>query len=242
MTKATTKRICLWSGPRNISTALMYSFAKRYDTKVFDEPLYGFYLKQTQAKKYHPGADEIISIMENDGQKVIEIMMSEHEKPVLFFKQMTHQLLDLDRSFMKKTINIILTRDPKEMLPSFDKVIHNPSLEDVGYKLHVELMNYYKSNHIKYVVLDANRVLLNPKTILKKLCEIIEIPFEDAMLKWKKGARKEDGIWAKYWYENIHNSTGFLKYKAKAEPFPEHLLPLLEESKIYYKQLLEEAL
>ena len=117
------KRICLWSGPRNISTALMYSFAQRSDTKVFDEPLYGYYLKNTNAKEYHPGAEEILTTMEMDGKKVVDTMLNENSKPVLFFKHMTHHLLDLDRSFMSETVNVILTRNPYDMLPSFAKMI-----------------------------------------------------------------------------------------------------------------------
>ena len=242
MAKDVIKRICLWSGPRNISTTLMYAFAQRNDTKVFDEPLYGYYLSHSEAKQYHPGAEEIMSSMENDGNKVIEMMMTENEKPILFFKQMTHQLLDLDRSFMKDTINIILTRDPKEMLPSFDKVIHNPTIDDVGYKLHIELMNYFKINKIKYCVLDSKKVLLNSESVLKKLCKTIGIQFKKEMLNWEKAAIPEDGLWAKYWYKNIHNSTGFKEYEPKTETFPKHLKPLLQECLPLYNQLLEKAI
>ena len=144
----TTKRICLWSGPRNISTTLMYSFAQRSDTNVYDEPLYAHYLNNTQAKDYHPAAKEILSTMENDGNKVIEMILGNHEKPIAFFKHMTHHLLDLDHTFMKDCINIILTRDPIDMLPSFDKVIQNPSINDVGYALHTELVHYFEHKKI----------------------------------------------------------------------------------------------
>ena len=242
MVKDAIKRICLWSGPRNISTTLMYSFAQRCDTKVFDEPLYGYYLSHSDAKQYHPAANKIISTMENDGQKVIEMMMSDTKKPISFFKMMTHQLLDLDRSFMNNTTNIILTRDPKEMLPSFDKVIHNPTIKDVGYKDHIELIEYFKENNIQHIVLDSKKVLLNPERILRKLCEIIGIEFNVNMLHWKKGVRAEDGIWAKYWYGSIHNSTTFLKYKPKTELFPEHLNPLLQECLPLYKELLKSSI
>ena len=132
MSNSSIKRICLWSGPRNVSTALMYSFAQREDTLVYDEPLYGYYLSQTEAKNYHPGADEVLDTMENNGDKVIEMIMGEHHRPVVFFKNMTHHLLDLDRSFMKNIVNVILTRDPVEMLPSFADVIDNPGMEDIG--------------------------------------------------------------------------------------------------------------
>lgn len=232
-----TKRICLWSGPRNISTTLMYSFAQRSDTKVFDEPLYAHYLSNTKAKNYHPGADDILVTMENDGEKVVDMMMGDHEKSVIFFKNMTHHLLDLDRDFMKDCSHIILTRDPVEMLPSFDKVIKNPSIDDVGYALHTELLEYFKKAGITPIVLDAKKVLLRPEKVLKQLCDHIGISFDKKMLHWEARARSEDGIWAQYWYTNIHSSTGFMPYKAKTAPFPERLKPLLNECLIHYKKL-----
>lgn len=237
------KRICLWSGPRNISTALMYSFAQRNDTKVFDEPLYAYYLKHhPEAYSYHPGANDILKTMENDGEKVVDIILNADEKQVIFFKHMTHHLLDLKRDFMKHTINIILTRNPQEMLPSFDKVIQNPTIDDVGYALHIDLLNYFKAHHIPFAVLDSKKVLLNPEKSLQKLCDFINIPFNEKMLSWQPQQLKEDGIWAKYWYSNVHQSSGFIKYKTKDETFPKHLNPLLQESLPYYNQLIAHSI
>lgn len=233
------KRICLWSGPRNISTALMYSFAQRHDTKVFDEPLYAYYLKNhPEAHKYHPGTEDILETMENDGGKVVNMMLKSDEKPVLFFKHMTHHLYGLNREFLKNTINIILTRNPKDMLPSFDKVINNPSLNDVGYGLHVELLNYFKANNVPFAVLDSKKVLLNPEGTLQKLCEFADIPFDKNMLSWQPLQRPEDGVWAKYWYNNVHKSNGFMTYERKDAVFPEHLKPLLKTCLPYYKELV----
>ena len=163
-------RNCLWSGPRNISTTLMYSFAQREDTAVFDEPLYAHYLCNTNADEYHPGAGEVIASQENDGQRVIEMMMENQEKSVVFFKNMTHHLLDLDRTFMKDVVNVILTRDPKEMIPSFTKVIDNPTIGDIGYELHTELIEYFEQEEIEYVVLDSKKILLNPEKVLSEFC------------------------------------------------------------------------
>ena len=228
----------MWSGPRNISTALMYSFAQRTDTTVFDEPLYAHYLSSSNANEYHPGAEDILKDQENNGGKVLEMMMGKHESPVVFFKNMTHHLLNLDRTFMKDAINVILTRDPVEMLPSFDKVIENPSMDDVGYSLHIDLVSYFKENGITPIVLDAKQVLLNPEMALKKLCVQADIPFQESMLSWSPGARKEDGIWAEYWYDSVHKSKGFMEYRPKTNTFPEHLKPLLEDCKICYQQLI----
>lgn len=232
-----TKRICLWSGPRNISTALMYSFAQRSDTKVVDEPLYAHYLHETSANQYHPGASEVLETMETDGQKVVDMMLGPHDKPIVFFKQMTHHLVNLNLSFLKETINIILTRDPREMLPSYVREIENPTLRDVGYEQHLELFEFLQNRGEEPIVLQSELVLKDPETLLNKLCKALDIPFQKTMLHWKKGPRPEDGIWAKYWYQSVHNSTGFNPYQPKEEPFPEHLEPLLTECLPIYEEL-----
>ncbi|MFT4660988.1 MAG: hypothetical protein ACI8XB_001259 [Patiriisocius sp.] len=236
------KRICLWSGPRNISTALMYSFAQRNDTKVYDEPLYGYYLANTDAKEYHPGANDILRTMELDGLKVLEMMMGPQDKPVIFYKNMTHHLLDLPKAFMKDVVNVILTRDPLEMITSFAKVIKNPKMSDVGYEDHIKLLNYLDSIKAKSIILDSIKVLVDPKNTIDRLCKEIGIPFSDTMLSWTAGARTEDGIWAEYWYRNVHTSTGFMAYKPKNEGIPNHLTSLLKESQKHYKELIERSL
>lgn len=231
-------RICLWSGPRNISTALMYSFAQRDDTVVYDEPLYAHYLFRTPARKYHPGAEEVIATMENDGEKVVcDLILGDQPKSVAFFKHMTHHLHDLDLGFLAETTNVLLTRDPVDMLPSYAKQIETPSLRDVGYKSHTELLSRLQSIGQDPPVLDSKQILLNPKKVLSELCERINIPFQEAMLSWQAGPRSEDGSWAKYWYKSVHQSTGFGKYIQKSEPFPEALKPLLAECMPYYEQL-----
>lgn len=236
------KKIFLWSGPRNISTALMYSFAQRKDTAVFDEPLYGYYLYQTPAKWYHPGASEILEHMETDGSKVVENMISITEKPVNFYKNMTHHLVGLNWEFLKKGVNIILTRHPEEMLLSFEKVIDAPKMHDVGYQIQVDLLNYLKEINHPIIVLEAKKILMNPSLQLKNLCKAIGIPFEQGMLQWEAGTRPEDGIWAKYWYENVHRSRGFQAYVPKKTVFPDKLRPLLEECLPLYDTLITNSL
>lgn len=237
-----TKRIFLWSGPRNISTAMMYAFAQRSDTKVYDEPLYGYYLSHTKAKEYHPGSKEILETMEHDGEKVVKMMLTTAEKPVLFFKNMCHHLLDLDRSFMEQGENIILTREPVEMLSSFGEVIENPQIYDVGYKSQVDLMHDLIRRGISVTVVDSKTILMDPSRQLELLCHKLEIPFEQEMLSWTAGAREEDGVWAPYWYANVHRSTGFAPYRPKDKPFPEKLKSLLWECQPYYEELMEYSL
>lgn len=233
-----TKRICLWSGPRNVSTALMYSFAQRSDCQVFDEPLYAHYLSHTDAHEYHPGSEQILATMENDGEKVVEMMMGSHEKPVVFFKHMTHHLFDLKLDFLKDCVNVILTRDPREMLVSFDKVIPNPSMQDVGYEAHLMLMDHLERIGQKAIVLDSKEILMNPRRTLSAFCVEVGIPFEESMLTWKAGARPEDGCWAKHWYTNVHKSSGFKPYVEKEIDFPERLKALLEDCRRIYDKLI----
>ena len=231
------KRINLWSGPRNISTAMMYSFAQRKDTTVFDEPLYAHYLSKTPAVEYHPGSQEVLDSQEHDGNKVMQMLMGNHSTEVVFIKQMAHHLIQLDWSFMDDCDNIILTRNPRDMLPSYNEQVNEPTLPDVGYEKQAEILHYLQSRQQKVIVLEAKQVLLNPRKVLTALCEQLEIPFDENMLRWEKGARKEDGVWAKYWYKSVHNSTEFAPYKVKTTPFPKRLEPLYEACMPYYEQL-----
>ena len=233
------KRINLLSGPRNISTALMYSFAQRTDTKVFDEPLYAYYLKNSNAKNFHPGACEILKSQENSGEKVVQMMLSDESAGVLFFKNMTHHLLKLDRSFLSKMTNVFLTRHPKEMIASFAKVIPNPTIKDIGYEMHTELLDYFETLNIKPIIIDSKKILLNPEKVLAQLCDLIEIPFDRKMLSWEAKPRSEDGVWAKYWYNSVHQSTEFSKYSPNINPFPEHLNTLLNECLPHYNRLIK---
>jgi len=232
-----TKRICLWSGPRNISTALMYSFAQRTDTKVVDEPLYGHYLKTTNADSYHPGAKEILSTMETNGSKVIQQILGTHDKQVVFFKHMTHHLVDLDLSFLSKTINVILTRNPVDMLPSYDKAIKNPEMKDVGYQAHLDLILNLEKLGQEPIIIDSKDIQENPELKLSLFCKKLGIPFEKSMLKWTAGPIPEDGCWAPYWYDNVHQSTGFQPYRPKKDIFPPHLKSLLDQCLPIYEQL-----
>ena len=242
MPKIPTKRIAIWSGPRNISTALMYSFAQRPDTIVFDEPLYGYYLSQTIAKEYHPGADEVLSKMERDGDKVVEFMMGDFPSEVVFFKNMCHHLLDLDRTFMKDTLNLILTRHPAQVITSFSKEIPNPSLLDIGIKTQADLLQELQKRNAKVLVVDSNELLKAPKLYLKLLCEKLQIPFSEKMLEWEEGPKEYDGCWAPHWYNNVHQSTGFQPYEEKAIIVPAHLTELLNDAMPYYELLKLQSL
>ncbi|MEP7168487.1 MAG: hypothetical protein ABI855_03895, partial [Bacteroidota bacterium] len=140
------KIIHLWSGPRNISTAFMYSFAQRNDTQVLDEPLYAHYLAKTGIP--HPGREEVLQSQEPDGNKVMEKIISDSWiKPVLFCKQMTHHLVDINLPFLENSINLLLIRNPKQVLISYSKVIAQPQLSDIGIKQNFDLYHYLKENN-----------------------------------------------------------------------------------------------
>lgn len=235
------KRICLWATPRNVSTALMYSFAQRSDTFVIDEPLYAYYLKESGDE--HPGREEILLTMECEAEKVLyEMMLKPYNQPVVFMKQMTHHLLNLDLAFLKKTINVLLIRNPYEMIISYAKVISHPSIDTLGIKAQYELFEFLQNKNVMHAVVDSKYLLMNPADVLEKLCNKVGIPFFNEMLKWEAGARVEDGVWAPYWYDNVHKSTSFKPYKEVTEKLPEHLLDLYEECKPYYNKLTKYAI
>jgi len=238
---AETLRINLWSGPRNVSTALMYSFAQRPDTRVVDEPLYGHYLRVSGAE--HPGRNEVLAGMDADGRRVVrEVILGPCDRPVVFFKQMAHHLVELDRGFLVETANVLLTRDPAEMLPSLAHQIPEPTLRDTGLAAQSELLAELRSLGQVAPVLDARELLLDPPGVLAELCRRLGIPFFTAMLSWPAGARPEDGVWAHHWYDNVHRSTGFDPYRPKTAPFPERLLPLLAECRPHYQALYAAAI
>ena len=232
--------ICLWSCPRNVSTALMYSFAQRDDTEVFDEVLYAHYL--SESKVDHPGRKEVLASQENDGKKVIESIILKNRSKISFHKLMTHFLVNLNTNFLTKVQNIIFIRNPEEIIFSYNKVILNPTMEALGVKKQYELYhNLIKMGHIP-IVLDSRYLLQNPQKILKKLCLLLNISFDKSMLQWKKGARKEDGIWAKYWYKNVHNSSSFLPYSEKSIILNNSNLVLAKKCKPYYEFLTSKSI
>jgi hypothetical protein len=233
-------RICVWSGPRNVSTALMYSFAQRSDTRALDEPLYAHYLSVTGAD--HPGKEEVLASMEKDGERVVrDVILGPCDRPVLFMKHMAHHLVNIDRSFLKKTINVLLVRDPRYVLPSLAKKLPSPQLRDTGLAIQCELLQQLQEWGQEPPVLDSSDFFPDPARILNTLCARVGIPFEEAMLRWPAGPHPEDGVWAPHWYHTVHRSTGFEPIP-QSESFPPHLNSLLEECRPYYERLKAAAI
>ena len=207
------QRIHLWSSPRNISTALMYSFAQRPDTSVVDEPLYAYYLTHTQERASHPATAAILESQSPDGPTVVqEVQQATYPTPVVVFKQMTHHLLELDRSFFDDAYHVLLVRDPRAILASYSKVITELTAYDIGIPQQQELYEYLREKEQLHAIIDAKRLLLDPPGVLARLCAQLDLPFTETMLSWPAGARPEDGVWAPYWYSRVHESTGFAPY------------------------------
>lgn len=225
----------------------MYAFAQRSDTQVIDEPLYAHYLHTKYGtavhNSTHPGTAEVIASMSTDSEQVIrEVILGRCEERVLFMKQMAHHLIEIDRSFLTQTLNVFLIRDPREMLPSLAKVIGTPTLADTGFKTQHDLLIDLRAVGQSPPVLDARLLLEDPAGVLCELCERLGLRFEDSMLAWAAGGNPADGVWAPYWYQNVHRSTGFAPYRPKSEPFPVALEGLLAECSVYYEVLRRAAI
>ena len=226
----------MWSGPRNISTAMMYSFASREDCKVYDEPLYGAYLSRTGSN--HPGRDEIISEMNNNPDEVLqEILTTYLEKPIIFLKNMAHHMEGLKFEKIQKFANFFLIREPREVIFSLSQKLSNPGLLDTGFRIQAELLEYLIGKGESPFTVHSSTILKDPKKYLSKICELLEIEFSETMLSWKSGGIPEDGIWAKYWYENVHQSTGFEPYTEKDIVLTGELKKLEIECRPYYDYL-----
>ncbi len=236
-------RVSMWSGPRNISTATMYAFRSRPDTEVIDEPLYAHYLTLTGLD--HPGRDEVLGSQDPDGDAVVRDVLLAGEtpgRPVRFIKNMAHHFIGLDPAFLGDLTNILLTRDPAEMLVSLTKVLPDADVAETGLPGQIEILDHVIAGGGEPIVLDARLVLENPAGVLEELCDRIGIPFTAAMLSWPEGPKPEDGIWAPYWYANVHASTGFAPYRAPTKPVPGSLRPLLDECRPLYERLTGYAL
>jgi hypothetical protein len=219
----------------------MYSFRQRADTVVVDEPLYGHYLKTTGAD--HPGAREVMEVMDGDGERVVrEVILGPCERRIHFFKNMAHHLPGLDPGFLDSVTNVLLIRNPTEMLPSLAKQLPSPTLRDTGLREQAEILDSILARGGKPIVLDVRELLLDPPDVLRRVCSKLGIPFDKAMLSWPAGPKPEDGVWARHWYHNVHASTGFAPYQPRKAPFPTHLKPLLEECLPPYERLRDNAI
>ena len=234
-----TLRIAMWSGPRNISTAMMRAWENRGDCAVSDEPLYAHYLAYTGAD--HPGRDEVIAAGETDWRRVTDALVGPAPggRPLWYQKHMTHHLLpNIDRGWLRNLTHCFLIRDPADMITSFIKHVPDATLLDTGYPQQIEIFNLVRKWMGKTPpVIDARDVQNHPREVLGALCEMLGLPFSERMLSWEPGLRKTDGVWAKYWYKEVESTTCFRPYKSKNEPVPEHLKEMLATCQEHYSQM-----
>ena len=229
----------MWSGPRNISTALMRSFENREDTFVTDEPFYAHYLQHTNVD--HPMRDEVIKSGNPNWAAVSDYLTNTipDEKSVWYQKHMAqHNLPGVDLEWAEKVFNCFLIRDPKEVILSYTKKYEISSVYQLGFPQQFDLFTQLREKRgVPPIVLDSKDILIDPGSMLKKLCRILDIPFTDKMLKWPKGRRNSDGIWGKHWYNAVEQSTSFQAYQKKSEKTPIEYTAIYEESIEYYLQL-----
>lgn len=232
-------RIAMWSGPRNISTAMMRSWGNRPDTVVCDEPLYAHYLAATGID--HPGRDEVIAHHESDWRNVVASITGPvpQGKSIYYQKHMSHHLLpQIDRTWLSRLTHGFLIRDPREMLTSLVKNLPNPTLADTGLPQQIELVSWVRQRTGRVPpIVDARDVLEHPRRMLEQLCAALGVPFDERMLHWPAGRRDTDGVWAKHWYDAVEKSTGFGPYTPKNEQISPKLQPLLQECLACYDSL-----
>ncbi|HRV80289.1 MAG: HAD family hydrolase [Planctomycetes bacterium] len=237
-------RIAMWSGPRNVSTALMRSFGSRADTVVCDEPLYAHYLQQTGLP--HPMADEVLRVHETDWRQVAAWLTGPVAgQPRIFYqKHMAHHLLDsIGRDWLGSLTHAFLVRSPRAMLRSLLAVLPNPRLEDTGLPQQVALFEAVLAQQgTPPPVVDSASLLKNPEAVLRRLCDRLGVAFDPAMLAWSPGPRATDGCWAPAWYSNVERSTGFLPYREESAELPVRWEPLAQACEALYAQLVPYAL
>jgi len=225
----------MWSGPRNLSTAMMYSFGARADFAVMDEPFYAAFLARSGAD--HPMREQILAAHETIPEKAAD-QCRRAGKPHLYMKQMPHHMLEgFPMDWARDCINIHLIRHPARVIASYAAKRDALTLEDIGFVQQAEL--YEK---VGGLVIDSFDIRANPEVALRALCETIDLTFDPAMLHWPAGARAEDGIWAAHWYGAIHRSTGFEGAEGPRPELSDELQPLCDAAMPHYEMLKQKCI
>jgi hypothetical protein len=236
-----TLRIAMWSGPRNISTAMMRAFENRDDTAVSDEPFYAAYLAQTGLD--HPMRDAILASQPQDWRAVATAMQGDAPggAPVWYQKQMSHHMLPgMGLDWTDACRNVFLVRRPERVLASYVVKRSEVTLEDIGFVRQAEIFDHVAGRTgAAPLVVDAEQVLSAPGPTLRALCVAIGIPFSERMLAWPPGRRASDGVWAPAWYDAVERSTGFARSgdAATETRLPEVLRPIAEAARPFYDRL-----
>ena len=232
-------KIACWSGPRNISTALMRSWSSRDDTFVSDEPLYAYYLKKQQLK--HPMYKEIISYYPTRFNDIVKKLSGEipNQKKYWYQKHMAHHLIGIqDLSWLKNFKNCLLLRHPKDVISSYVKKNTLASINELGYPQQLKIIEFLQRNNLEFFIINSDNILDNPQQELLDWCKHLNIEFDYKMLSWERGPHKNDGIWGEHWYDNIYQTQGFSKKKKsfKNSEFSDYK-NIYEEAMGYYKKI-----
>jgi hypothetical protein len=232
-------RIAMWSGPRNLSTAMMRSFGNRADTFVSDEPYYGAFLRQTRAD--HPMRDAIIASMDCEWRSIAGTLSGAcpDGSPVWYQKHMWHHMVGpVGHEDFAGFTHAFLIRDPALMIASYLRKRESAAFEDFGLERQAEFFEREadRLGHAPPVV-DATDVLAAPEPILRALCARLAISFDPAMLSWPRGRRDTDGIWASHWYGAVEASTGFGPAEEEEEGLPDEANRLADRCRPYYERL-----
>jgi hypothetical protein len=233
-------RIAMWSGPRNISTAMMRSFGNREDTAVVDEPFYAAYLAATGID--HPMRAESLASQPTDWKEVVEAVLgpAPDGKPIFYQKHMTHHMLPgFGRDWMARCRNAFLIRAPEDVLASYSQKRADVTLADIGFVQQSELFEREADRLGRAPpVIESADVLRDPRGTLGALCAALEIPYSDKMLRWPPGRRASDGVWAPVWYESVERSTGFARPReTAAAPLDDSLKAIADAARPYYERL-----
>jgi len=237
-------RIAMWSGPRNISTAMMRAWENREDTTVIDEPFYAHYLVETGVN--HPGRDEVITAQENDDAKVAATLTGPipDGKAIWYQKHMTqHMLPDMKLDWLDQITNCFLIRDPEQVVASFTIQRPDAAAWELGFEQQARLFDHVcdRLGHVPPVI-DASDVLKDPRGILSALCGDLGIAFSERMLRWPPGPRASDGVWAPHWYAAVERSTGFAPYRPCDTKLSGFQQRLADQCRPHYKRLAAHCL
>jgi hypothetical protein len=228
-----TVRVAMWSGPRNISTAMMRSWENRPDTTVVDEPFYAAYLQRTGLD--HPGRHEVIASQPTDPEEVVRQLAGDDSMPVHYAKHMTHHIAeDMDLAWVKQFRNVLLIRDPAEVVASYVRSRESCEPDDIGLLQQLRLVDQLPAGS---PVIDAGDFLRDPEAHLRWLCDWLGIEFTDRMLRWPEGLRDSDGVWAPHWYDAVARSTGFEPWRPRAIDLTEHDAAVAEACRPAYDAL-----
>jgi hypothetical protein len=237
-------RIAMWSGPRNLSTALLRSWGNRDDTAVVDEPLYAHYLRRTGVD--HPAREAILAAQDDDWRGVVAWLRGPvpDGKSIWYSKHMTHHVTDdMSLGWLDALRNCFLIRAPAQVINSYVRVRSEPTLEDLGLQQQWRLFTHVREQTGSVPpVIDAADLLRDPPGVLRALCAALSVEFSERMLSWPPGPRVSDGVWAPYWYGAVERSTGFAPYRAEDVTVPSHLAELAATAEQIYDRMADHCL